>query len=145
MRWAEGFFRDTLPTFAANGMIAKDGSIWLPHAYYVEQMLEKYESRLAPYFNWTLVRDYMKCPLFEATESVEDQLKKCPDRRTNSNQVTPLLEVSDHIFYEITLRTEPMTPSSVGKKRKGVAEMGISKAKSMAKSRKQLAIELANE
>ena len=43
MRWAEGFFRDTLPAFASLGMISKNGSIWLPHAHYVEQMLEKYD------------------------------------------------------------------------------------------------------
>ena len=136
MRWAEGFFRDTLPAFAANGMIAKDGSIWLPHASYVEEMLEKYEDNLSPYFDWTLVKDFKKCPLYEATESVEDQLEMCPDRRTNSNQVTPLLEVSDHIFYEITLRIEPMTPSYGGKKRKGVTNVSPSKAMMMAKSQK---------
>jgi len=146
MRWAEGFFRDTLPAFAANGMIAEDGSIWLPHAYYVEQMLEKYDSELSPYFSWNLVKDFEKCPLFEATEHVEDQLKKCPDRRTNSNQITPLLEVSEHIFYEMKLRREPMTPSKAGKKRKDmITEAGPSKIMILKKSKKRLATELTDE
>ena len=144
MRWAEGFFRDTLPAFAINSMIAKDGSIWLPHAYYVEQMLEKYEDNLSPYFSWTLVKDFNKCPLYEATEIVENQLEKCPDRRTNVNQITPLLEVSDHIFYEITLRKEPMTPSSAIKRKKGMI-MEASPRKALAKSKKRLATELVDE
>lgn len=69
------------------------GTVWLPHAFYVEEMLEKYCDELLPYYEWRLVDEFKQCPLYAATETVERELEKCPDRRTNKNQVEPLLEV----------------------------------------------------
>lgn len=149
MRWAEPFFRDTLPAIASKGIITKNGSIWLPHAAYVEEMLEKYGDVLAPYYQSKLVCRFNECPLYEATENVEDQLKMCPDRRTNSNQIEPLLAVSESIFFELKLRTEPMTPSTSGKaKRSKSSPVSPSKKSRVAAAKKdqtKLTMDLTHE
>lgn len=150
MRWAEGFFRDTLPAFASLGMISKNGSIWLPHAHYVEQMLEKHQDELARHFQWKLVSDFGECPLFQATDDVATELEKCPDRRTNENQIEPLLAVSSCIFYELKPLGEPMTPSSSTRKR-GSSERptqspSVSKRRSVGtKKSRSLSTELIEE
>jgi hypothetical protein len=59
-------------------------------------MLEKYCDELIPHYEWHLVDNFERCPLFAATETVERELAQCPDKRTNKNQVEPLLEVNDN-------------------------------------------------
>ena len=56
-------------------------------------MIEEYRETLMVHYDWALVGEYSKCPLYAATETVEDLLLQCPDRRANSNQVVPLEEV----------------------------------------------------
>lgn len=93
-------------------------------------MLEKYEDKLSKFYTWTLVGDYCLNPLFKATEQVETQLERCPDRRTNQNQVVPLEEVSPYIFYELKRRATPMTPTK--SKRQAPATVTPKKSKKLA-------------
>ena len=67
VRWAENFFKNTLPLVASEGILSKAGELWLPHVFYVEEMLFKYRNILSKHFDWFLVRDPAKNPLYRAT------------------------------------------------------------------------------
>ena len=102
-RWAENFFKDTLPLFAQKNILAVDGQLWLPNLPHVQEMIRKYDKPLREHYEWVRVRHTDKTnPLFEATETVDDVLALCPDGRTNKSQLLPLLQVSDHIFFLFT-------------------------------------------
>ena len=121
-RWTEGFFKNTLPLIAMEKVLSDDGELWLPHVYYVEQMLQKYCDELSVHYDWFLVNDPKKNPLYLATDNVEHLLLKCPDRRTNQNQILPLKEISDDIFFVLKhkkIEVSSATPvkSRVSKKR----------------------------
>ena len=105
---------------------------------------------MAPYYQWVLIDDFNKCPLYRATDDVTTELEKCPDRRTNANQIEPLLEVSPLIFYELKPRAEPMTPSSSVRKRGAVdsttsMQSPVLKKRNIGKNSRGLAAELDEE
>lgn len=59
---------------------------------------------LKPYFIIRKESDPMANPLFQATETVDENLRLCPDALTNENQLRPLLNYSSQPFYVLQLR-----------------------------------------
>lgn len=95
-------FRDTLPQFAWDNVLAADGQIWLPNLKCVQELLAAYKKQLSKYFEWELVGDAKANPLYRATEKVEKELLMCPDSLTNETQIRPLNDFSDTPFYVLT-------------------------------------------
>jgi hypothetical protein len=72
---------------ATAGVIKASGSIWLPYTEYVRERLAAFSTIVEKHYVVELVDDPSKNPLYVATESVEDVLGTCPDKRTNKNQL----------------------------------------------------------
>lgn len=117
-RWTEAMFRETLPQFATDNVLRKDGEIWLPNLECVQELMENFADVLQPHYTWDLVADPLKNPLYLATEAIEDELLRCPDILTNETQIRPLWAFSKTPFFRLRRRnfslTPPATPSSSG-------------------------------
>lgn len=95
-----------MPSLAKSGFINENGKIWLPHLKCVEDSVISFYDILDKFFDIDLVGDPLLNPLFLATEKAEEELMKCPDILTNSNQLQPLLDHSPFPFYCLTLKKE---------------------------------------
>lgn len=121
-RWTENFFESTLPRFAE---ILKDGgTIWLPHLEVTRELLVCHYDTLHIYYDIDYVEDPEENPLYKATDTVEDELLRCPDKLINDTQLKPLLEYSASPFICLTKRkqqkssnnTKMLTPNTSSKK-----------------------------
>lgn len=106
-RWDIKFFRDTLPLLASEGLLLPGGTIWLPNLPCISGPLDDMYSFLSTMYAISVPQDYQSGnPLYEATDHVEDELKRCPDILTNETQVRTLLTYSDRPFICLTLRSD---------------------------------------
>jgi len=118
-RWTEALFNQTLPQFAIDNVLKKDGEIWLPNLECVRELMESFADVLVPYYTWDLVCEPKMNPLYLATEAIEEDLMRCPDVLTNETQIRPLWAYSKTPFFrlkrrEVLVRSAPSTPSSHG-------------------------------
>ena len=118
VRWSENFFKNTLVRIAEENILSLGGSLWLPNVGHVDEMLSKFQSLLAPYYDWHTVTKAENNPLFAATNNVTAELRRCPDNMTNATQVRPL---GDEPFYEfkrkpIARAVSTMSPRAESKK-----------------------------
>ena len=103
-RWTENFFELTIPKFAE---ILKDGgTIWLPHLEVTRELLICHYDTLHINYDIDYVEDPEENPLYKATETVEDELLRCPDKLINDTQLKPLLEYSESPFICLTKRKQ---------------------------------------
>lgn len=116
-RWTDKFYRETLPMLAAEGYIRPRGQVLLPNLACVTDSLNEFCDEISTYFNRSEVHiDQLKeNPLYAATESVEEDLLKCPDKLNNENQIQPILNNSDCVFISLTYNNNTASVKSVRK------------------------------
>jgi hypothetical protein len=85
-------------------LLAKNGSIYLPHNAATHTCIEDNETSniIKQYFVINKEFDCLQNPLFLATETAEDQLLKSPEPITNANQLKILTDFSPNPFYKLT-------------------------------------------
>ena len=115
-RWTEALFTQTLPQFATENVLSKDGEIWLPNLECVQELMESFADVLLPHYTWELVAEPLENPLYLATDAIEEDLMRCPDTLTNETQIRPLRAFSKTPFYRLRRReawvhSTPGTPS----------------------------------
>lgn len=110
---------------AAAGYININGKVWLPNLKCVRDCLKEFQDELNPYFLQSLVpwEEASTHPLFHATEMVEEELLKCPDKLNNVNQLMPILEQSNDVF--VCLTYDPVTASLKNEITSEKAKVGI--------------------
>ena len=93
-----------MPLLASEGFIKPNGQIWLPNLSCVTESLNDFNEELGHYFIQSQVTSSQatRNPLFLATESVEEDLLKCPDKLNNTNQIEPILKHSECVFICLT-------------------------------------------
>ncbi len=107
-RWTDNFFKDTIPRLAEDELIRRGGQFWLPNLECVAQALREFRIPIETHYEVEFVKDLGRNPLFAATERVEDELLRCPDKLTNETQLRPLLAFSDTPFLVLTRRQTPL-------------------------------------
>jgi hypothetical protein len=132
-RWTTKFFTDTLPCFVEKGLLKRDGTVWLPHVQHVTDMLDTFYDDISPFYKWSVVVDPHANPLCSATESVQDELLRCPDNLTNATQLKPLHP--DGPFYALRPLQENEEPMErpERKRKEGIAISPKRYAKSYSK------------
>ena len=82
---------------------------------------------LTRYYHIEQPRDFGENPLYRATELVESELLRCPDKLTNETQMRPLMQFSDTPFYCLTLKADwqevPSTPTKAKKGQRKICEI----------------------
>lgn len=107
-RWTDNFFKDTIPRLAEDELIRRGGQFWLPNLECVTQALREFRDTIEILYEVEFVREVGRNPLYAATELVEVELLRCPDKLTNGTQLRSLLEFSDTPFIVLTRRQVPL-------------------------------------
>jgi hypothetical protein len=97
-RWSDGFFMNTIPLLKESGVLKPNGKMWLPWLECVDESLCEFRGKLAPSYDWKLVKDPWENPLFTATSDADPLLQSAPDTLVNANQLQYLLDYSDTPF-----------------------------------------------
>lgn len=99
---------------AENDLLKIGGQIWLPNLECVEDSINEFRAEIGKYYTIEAVGNPHLNPLYAATETVEQELLRCPDSLTNETQLRPLLSYSNTPFLMLTRREIPiaMTRSS---------------------------------
>jgi hypothetical protein len=108
-RWTEPFFIHTLPALVTCNILDINGTLWLPHMRYIDEMLDKYGNYLSQYYIWELEDVPDMNPLYHATSNAYDILITCPDNITNNTQLPHLLPKPFYIFHPIYSETTTTT------------------------------------
>jgi hypothetical protein len=108
-----------LPELAEQNIIKKGGKLWLPNLDCVQCSIDDFHNEISRYYSWETRDDPKENPLYAATETVTDELIRCPDMLTNETQIRPLLVNSSAPFLVLTRREIPLdiavlTPSKKG-------------------------------
>lgn len=107
-RWTTNFWKITLPELAEQNIIKKGGKLWLPNLDCVECSIDDFHNEISKYYSWETVENPHENPLYAATETVTDELLRCPDMLTNATQILPLLVNSSAPFLVLTRRETPL-------------------------------------
>ena len=94
---------------AENNLLKKGGQLWLPNLECVEESIDEFRDEILKYYTILALDDPMLNPLYAATETVEQELLRCPDSLTNETQLRPLLSYSKTPFLVLTRRFEPLS------------------------------------
>jgi hypothetical protein len=126
-RWTDNFYKETMPLLASAGYLNMHGKIWLPNLECVRDCLTEFKDELNPYFVQSLVpvSEAASNPLYQATEKVEDDLLKCPDKLNNLNQIEPILKNSDDLFICLTYDPVAASPKGSQSEKESKAKAGI--------------------
>ena len=108
-RWTSNFWRITLPMLAENDLLKIGGKVWLPNLECVEDSINEFRAEIEKYYTVEAVANPHLNPLYAATETVEQELLRCPDSLTNETQLRPLLSYSNTPFLALTRRSVPLT------------------------------------
>lgn len=73
--------------------------LWLPNLSCVKDSLKVFGKVLAEHYTWHLEPNPSKNPLYDATDFVTAELRRCPDLLTNETQIAPLNKYSDTPFF----------------------------------------------
>lgn len=108
-----------MPELAEQNIIKKGGKLWLPNLDCVQCSIDDFHNEISRYYSWETVDNPQENPLYAATETVTDELLRCPDMLTNETQIRPLLVNSSAPFLVLTRREIPLdiavlTPSKKG-------------------------------
>ena len=98
---------------AENDLLKIGGKIWLPNLECVEDSINEFRVEINRYYTVEAVADPHLNPLYAATETVEQELLRCPDSLTNETQLRPLLSYSNTPFLVLTRRNEPVTLTNI--------------------------------
>jgi hypothetical protein len=98
-------------------MIKKGGKLWLPNLDCVLDSIDDFHNEISKYYSWETVENPHENPLYAASETVTEELLRCPDMLTNATQILPLLVNNSAPFLVLTRREEPLdipilTPSA---------------------------------
>lgn len=101
-RWGKKFFIETIPAFIEKKLLKRNGRLWIPNNSHVGNMVVTYSSRLSEIYEWREIKEPIKNPLYAATETVREDLLRCPDHLTNDNQIVSLTTKNRAPFLEFT-------------------------------------------
>jgi hypothetical protein len=74
----------------------------------VQCSIDDFHNEISKYYSWETVENPHENPLYAATETVTDELLRCPDMLTNATQILPLLVNSSAPFLVLTRRETPL-------------------------------------
>ena len=107
-RWSPKFFSETIPSIASN-LLSPDGKLWLPNLQNVREAIELNRIRIESVFNIHQIANPVQNPLHAASENCTQELLRCPDSRTNANQIAPLICNSQFPFYALESLTKSLS------------------------------------
>ena len=113
-RWTDNFFKETIPRMALDHVIRAGGRFWLPNLKCVADALVEFKSVIEEHYEVEYIAKPEKNPLYSATEQVERELLRCPDKLTNETQMRPLLDHSAFPFIVLRRRQRPLSRALEG-------------------------------
>jgi hypothetical protein len=113
-RWTDNFFKETIPRMAIDCVIRAGGRFWLPNLKCVADALVEFKAVIEEHYEVEYIAKPEKNPLYSATQTVELQLLRCPDKLTNETQMRPLLDHSAFPFIVLKRRQRPLSRALEG-------------------------------
>ena len=108
-RWTDNFFKETIPRLALDRVIRAGGRFWLPNLKCVADALIEFKGVIEEHYEVEYIAKPEKNPLYNATERVERELLRCPDKLTNETQMRPLWDHSSFPFIALRCRQIPLS------------------------------------